>query len=69
MADANHISAIFAKLQVADRTWAILRARDAGLGNPDGSPLLSHHCSGADRTLCYLREARFNAKPQVSMGM
>jgi DNA-binding NarL/FixJ family response regulator len=29
---ANHISAIFAKLQVADRTQAILRARDAGLG-------------------------------------
>jgi DNA-binding NarL/FixJ family response regulator len=32
---ANHISAIFAKLQVADRTQAILRARDAGLGQPD----------------------------------
>jgi DNA-binding NarL/FixJ family response regulator len=32
---ANHISAIFAKLQVADRTQAILRARDAGLGHPD----------------------------------
>jgi DNA-binding NarL/FixJ family response regulator len=31
---ANHLSAIFAKLQVADRTQAILRARDAGLGNP-----------------------------------
>jgi DNA-binding NarL/FixJ family response regulator len=31
---ANHISAIFAKLQVADRTQAILRARDAGLGHP-----------------------------------
>jgi DNA-binding NarL/FixJ family response regulator len=31
---ANHISAIFAKLQVADRTQAILRARDAGLGRP-----------------------------------
>jgi DNA-binding NarL/FixJ family response regulator len=30
----NHISAIFAKLQVADRTQAILRARDAGLGHP-----------------------------------
>jgi DNA-binding NarL/FixJ family response regulator len=29
---ANHLSAIFAKLQVADRTQAILRARDAGLG-------------------------------------
>ena len=31
---ANHISNIFAKLQVADRTQAILRARDAGLGHP-----------------------------------
>ncbi len=29
---ANHLSSIFAKLQVADRTQAILRAREAGLG-------------------------------------
>jgi DNA-binding NarL/FixJ family response regulator len=29
---ANHISNIFTKLQVADRTEAIARARDAGLG-------------------------------------
>ena len=29
---ANHISSIFAKLQVADRTQAIARARDAGFG-------------------------------------
>jgi DNA-binding NarL/FixJ family response regulator len=29
---ANHISAIFTKLQVADRGEAIIRARDAGLG-------------------------------------
>jgi DNA-binding NarL/FixJ family response regulator len=29
---ANHISAIFAKLQVADRSQAIILARDAGLG-------------------------------------
>ena len=29
---ANHVSAIFGKLQVADRTEAMLRARDAGLG-------------------------------------
>jgi DNA-binding NarL/FixJ family response regulator len=29
---ANHISAIFAKLQVADRGQAIILARDAGLG-------------------------------------
>lgn len=33
---ANHISAIFAKLQVADRGEAIILARDAGLGR--GSP-------------------------------
>jgi DNA-binding NarL/FixJ family response regulator len=31
---ANHISSIFTKLQVADRTEAIIRARDAGLGHP-----------------------------------
>ncbi len=29
---ANHVSAIFLKLQVADRPEAIVRARDAGLG-------------------------------------
>ena len=29
---ANKVSAIFAKLQVADRAQAIVRARDAGLG-------------------------------------
>jgi DNA-binding NarL/FixJ family response regulator len=29
---SNHITAIFAKLQVADRAEAIIRARDAGLG-------------------------------------
>jgi len=29
---SNHITAIFAKLQVADRAAAIVRARDAGLG-------------------------------------
>ena len=29
---ANHISAIFSKLQIADRNQAIIRARDAGLG-------------------------------------
>jgi DNA-binding NarL/FixJ family response regulator len=29
---ANNVSAIFAKLQVADRSEAIVRARDAGLG-------------------------------------
>jgi DNA-binding NarL/FixJ family response regulator len=28
---ANHLSSIFTKLQVADRTAAILRAREAGL--------------------------------------
>jgi DNA-binding NarL/FixJ family response regulator len=30
----NHISNIFSKLQVADRAQAIVRAREAGLGNP-----------------------------------
>jgi DNA-binding NarL/FixJ family response regulator len=29
---ANHISAIFTKLQIADRSEAIILARDAGLG-------------------------------------
>jgi len=29
---ANHVSNIFSKLQVADRSEAIIRARDAGLG-------------------------------------
>jgi len=33
-APSTNVSAIFAKLQVADRTQAILRARDAGLGHP-----------------------------------
>ena len=28
----NHVSNIFAKLQVADRAQAIIRAREAGLG-------------------------------------
>jgi DNA-binding NarL/FixJ family response regulator len=28
----NYVSSIFAKLQVADRAHAIIRARDAGLG-------------------------------------
>jgi DNA-binding NarL/FixJ family response regulator len=31
----NHVSNIFAKLQVADRAQAIIRARDAGLGRPN----------------------------------
>ncbi len=30
----NHVSNIFAKLQVADRAQAIMRAREAGLGKP-----------------------------------
>ena len=33
---ANHLSATFAKLQVADRAAAIVRARDAGMGGPSG---------------------------------
>jgi DNA-binding NarL/FixJ family response regulator len=32
----NHVSNIFAKLQVADRAQAIVRARDAGLGQRPG---------------------------------
>ncbi|GAB2537849.1 response regulator [Nocardia heshunensis] len=32
----NHTGSIFAKLQVHDRAEAILRAREAGLGDPDG---------------------------------
>jgi DNA-binding NarL/FixJ family response regulator len=31
---ANHVSAIFAKLQVAGRAEAIIKARDAGRGRP-----------------------------------
>jgi DNA-binding NarL/FixJ family response regulator len=33
---ANHLSSIFAKLQVADRSEAIVRARDEGLGRNEG---------------------------------
>ena len=32
---SNHISNIFSKLQVADRTQAIFKARDAGIGNSE----------------------------------
>ena len=32
----NHVSNIFAKLQVADRAQAIVRARQAGLGDDAG---------------------------------
>ncbi|MGH2699835.1 MAG: response regulator [Actinomycetota bacterium] len=34
----NHVSNIFAKLQVADRAEAIVRAREAGLGGEEPSP-------------------------------
>lgn len=34
---SNHCSNIFSKLQVADRTQALLRAREAGLGKTDSS--------------------------------
>jgi DNA-binding NarL/FixJ family response regulator len=34
----NHVSNIFAKLQVADRAQAIVRAREAGLGKEQGLP-------------------------------
>ena len=33
---ANHISSIFVKLAVADRSAAIVRARQGGLGGSDG---------------------------------
>ncbi|GAC1375197.1 MAG: response regulator transcription factor [Actinomycetota bacterium] len=35
---ANNVSSIFAKLQVRDRSEAIIRARDAGLGRPWADP-------------------------------
>ena len=28
----NHVSTIFSKMQVAERAWAVIRAREAGLG-------------------------------------
>jgi len=31
----NHVSNIFSKLQVADRAQAVIRAREAGLGQTD----------------------------------
>lgn len=34
----NHVSNIFAKLQVADRAEAIVQAREAGLGRPHRRP-------------------------------
>lgn len=34
----NHVSNIFSKLQVVDRAQAIIRAREAGLGNKDNLP-------------------------------
>ena len=34
----NHLSNVFTKLQVADRSQAIVRAREAGLGRSGGSP-------------------------------
>lgn len=34
----NHVSNIFTKLHVADRSAAIVRAREAGLGAPGGPP-------------------------------
>ena len=32
----NHVSNIFNKLQVVDRAQAIVRAREAGMGEPEG---------------------------------
>jgi DNA-binding NarL/FixJ family response regulator len=34
----NHISSVFSKLRVADRAEAIIRAREAGLGNNGSNP-------------------------------
>jgi DNA-binding NarL/FixJ family response regulator len=34
----NHVTSIFAKLQVADRAQAIVRAREAGLGGVGPGP-------------------------------
>ena len=34
----NHVSNVFTKLQVADRSQAIIRAREAGLGQAGGPP-------------------------------
>ena len=35
---SNHLTSIFAKLQVADRAAAIVRAREGGLGSSEGVP-------------------------------
>jgi DNA-binding NarL/FixJ family response regulator len=43
----NHVSNIFAKLQVADRAQAIVRAREAGMGSRDNR---AHKNSEADGT-------------------
>ncbi len=38
----NHVSNIFSKLQVTDRAQAVLRAREAGLGQRPASPPADH---------------------------
>ena len=42
----NHVSSIFAKLAVADRSEAIVRAREGGLG---GAPRPPRSASGVSR--------------------
>jgi DNA-binding NarL/FixJ family response regulator len=36
----NHVSAVLTKLQVPDRAAAVAKARDAGLGDTRGHPLI-----------------------------
>jgi DNA-binding NarL/FixJ family response regulator len=48
---ANHISAIFNKLQVADRSQVIILARDAGLGRNDSATRTGSHRSGSPESV------------------
>jgi DNA-binding CsgD family transcriptional regulator len=57
---ANHISAIFNKLQVADRNQAIILARDAGLGRNTSAPpaCLTGNAARSRRPIRCLRRCR-----------
>lgn len=44
----NHVSNVFSKLQVADRAQAIVRAREAGLGQGSAGPAAPSRGSGED---------------------
>ena len=35
---SNHLTSVFAKLEVADRAEAIIRAREGGLGRDPSAP-------------------------------